>query len=283
VQQHPALLGFARPRAGAPATVQNARPMTRSLRRGCRATLETARSHWDGGPLYATVLIAYLLGGVMLDPHVDEAGQLAIGVATCVVLVLALLPLTPERRFQALLVIVLATCMEVVGSILWGVYTYRLHNLPLFVPPGHGLVYLAGSGLTEARFLAARGRAFLASIAVAAAGWSVAGLTLLPRLDASGAIGTTVFLLFLVAGRSRRVYGGVFVVVALLEIAGTAGGAWGWRPAAPGLGIPSGNPPSGAASGYVLFDIGAIALSGRILRWLAASQAALVPRLAARS
>ena len=40
-----------------------------------------------------------------------------------------------------------ATCAEVVGSIIWGVYTYRLENLPSFVPPCHGLVYLAGASL----------------------------------------------------------------------------------------------------------------------------------------
>ena len=43
-----------------------------------------------------------------------------------------------------------ATCAEVVGSIIWGVYTYRLENLPSFVPPCHGLVYLAGVSLAAA-------------------------------------------------------------------------------------------------------------------------------------
>jgi hypothetical protein len=38
-----------------------------------------------------------------------------------------------------------ATVAEVTGSIIWGVYSYRLHNLPTFVPPAHGLVFIAGS------------------------------------------------------------------------------------------------------------------------------------------
>ena len=41
----------------------------------------------------------------------------------------------PLLRAQALVVVVVATCAEVVGSIIWGVYTYRLENLPSFVPP----------------------------------------------------------------------------------------------------------------------------------------------------
>jgi hypothetical protein len=53
--------------------------------------------------------------------------------------------------------------------------------------------------------------------------------------------------------------------VALLEISGTAFGVWTWKEVVPGLPLPSGNPPSGAASGYVLFDIVAIALTARIM------------------
>src|SRR2546430_7770444 len=30
------------------------------------------------------------------------------------------------------------------------VYSYRLHNLPTFVPPAHGLVFMAGLSLSEA-------------------------------------------------------------------------------------------------------------------------------------
>jgi hypothetical protein len=42
-------------------------------------------------------------------------------------------------------------------------------------------------------------------------------------------------------------------------------GVWAWKEVVPGLQLPSGNPPSGAASGYVLFDIVAIALTGRLM------------------
>ena len=38
----------------------------------------------------------------------------------------------------------IATLFEVYGSLIWGGYTYRLHNIPLYVPPGHALVYVFG-------------------------------------------------------------------------------------------------------------------------------------------
>jgi hypothetical protein len=47
----------------------------------------------------------------------------------------------------------------------------------------------------------------------------------------------------------------VFVIVASLELYGTAIGTWHWARTLPGLGIADGNPPSGVASGYVWFDV----------------------------
>ena len=50
----------------------------------------------------------------------------------------------------------------------------------------------------------------------------------------------------------------MFLVVASLELYGTAIGTWRWARTLPGLGIPDGNPPSGVASGYVWFDVMAL-------------------------
>ena len=68
-----------------------------------------------------------------------------------------------ERAAQVLGVVAFATVAEFTGSILWGVYRYRLHNLPLFIPPAHGLVFLAGSSLSP------RPRPLRAPLVVAAA------------------------------------------------------------------------------------------------------------------
>jgi hypothetical protein len=206
----------------------------------------------------------------LADRHVELTGQLGLGVATWAVLAAALWGLPMERRVQTLLVVGVATCMEVVGSILWGVYTYRLHNLPLFVPPGHGLVYLAGISLSQTSLVRARPRAFIWLVTVCAAAWGLLGLTALPRFDLGGAIGVSVFLFFLWKGRAPVIYGGVFFVVLFLELWGTAVGLWQWHAVTPGLGLPMGNPPSGAMSGYVLFDIVAIAVTGWLLRRLRA-------------
>jgi hypothetical protein len=203
---------------------------------------------------YAIVLPAYLAGLLALDTQVSFHEQLALGVLTFVVLGVALGPLPSLVRAQAIGVVLFATIGEVTGSLVWGVYHYRLHNLPLFIPPAHGLVYLSGVALSRG----VRARTVVWAAGVGAAVWGIAGLTLLPRLDVAGAFGVPLLLLFLWRSRSRATYAGVFLVVAALELYGTSIGTWRWAATLPGLGIPDGNPPSGVASGYVWFDVMAL-------------------------
>jgi len=84
-------------------------------------------------------------------------------------------------------------------------------------------------------------------------------VTVLPSPDVTGTIGCA-FLIGVLVWARRPVYAGVFMVVVGLELYGTALGTWSWQPAVPGLGLSQGNPPSGVASGYVVFDILALAL-----------------------
>ena len=92
----------------------------------------------------AALIAAYLAALLAVDTQVDLHGQLALGALTWIVLIVAAWPLATERRAQVAVVICAATVAELTGSILWGVYSYRLHNLPTFVPPAHGLVFMAG-------------------------------------------------------------------------------------------------------------------------------------------
>jgi len=211
----------------------------------------------------AGLIAAYLAALLAVDTQVDLHGQLLLGALTWLVLVIAARPLPPERRAQVAVVLCAATVAELTGSILWGVYSYRLHNLPTFVPPAHGLVFMAGLSLSEA--LRRHARALVLVAATIAAVWGVLGLVLLPRLDAAGALGVPLLLAFLWRSRARAAYAGVFLVVAGLELYGTAIGTWRWAEKLPGLGIPDGNPPSGVASGYVWFDVMALLLAPRLL------------------
>jgi hypothetical protein len=214
-------------------------------------------------PRLALALAAYLAALLAVDRYVSFHEQLALGALTWLVLVAALRPFAPERRAQAIGVVIFATVGEVVGSILWGVYRYRLHNLPMFVPPAHGLVYL--TGLSLATSLRRHARALVAGAAVASATWALLGIAVLPHRDVAGAFGVPLLLAFLWRSRNREVYAGVFLAVAALELYGTAIGTWRWAPTVPGAGIPDGNPPSGVAAGYVWFDVMAMLLAPALL------------------
>ena len=97
----------------------------------------------------ALTLLGFIAVLLAVDTQVDARAQLLLGLAAWIALALALRAVPPLLRAQALVVVVVATCAEVVGSIIWGVYTYRLENLPSFVPPCHGLVYLAGAAIAD--------------------------------------------------------------------------------------------------------------------------------------
>jgi hypothetical protein len=213
----------------------------------------------------ALSLLGFIAALLAVDTLVDARAQLLLGLAAWIALAVALRGVAPLLRAQALVVVVVATAAEVVGSILWGVYTYRLENLPSFVPPCHGIVYLAGASLAA---WAAPRRELLVRVAlVAVLAWGLAGVTVLPRADVGGAIGAALLAVYLVRGRAPTVYAGVFLVVAWLELYGTAIGTWEWAVTVPGTGVPQGNPPSGVASGYVWFDIVALSVAPRLSRW----------------
>ncbi len=210
----------------------------------------------------AGLIAGYLAALLAVDTQVDLHGQLVLGALTWAMLIAAAWTLPAERRWQVAVVICAATVAELTGSILWGVYTYRLHNLPTFVPPAHGLVFIAGLSLSHA--LRVHARTLVLAAAATAATWGVLGLTVLPRTDAAGALGVPLLLVFLWRSRARAAYAGVFLVVAALELYGTAIGTWRWADQLPGLRIPDGNPPSGVASGYVWFDVMALLLAPRL-------------------
>jgi hypothetical protein len=217
---------------------------------------------------FAALVLCVIASFLALDHFANADEQLLLGAATWAILLAACAPLDREDRARALLVVIVATCAEVLGSIVLGAYTYRLENLPAFVPPGHGLVYLAGLRISQSAPVRDHPRAFVRAVIALVAVWGIAGLFLLGRTDALGAVTGSALIYVLLRGRTSTLYAGVFLVVAFLEIYGTSIGAWHWAATAPDTAVPTGNPPSGIAGVYVLFDIAAIALAPWLLRAL---------------
>lgn len=210
---------------------------------------------------YLPAVTLFTTAGLAADQYNDLAGQLVFSAIVWAVLFGVMVHLSPIERARTVGVILVATCGEIVGSVIWGAYDYRLGNLPLFVPPGHGLVYLAGLRASQTRWVRRHGRLFIVVAMGFLAGWAGIGLLGWPRYDVAGAIAAVILIVVVIRGRAPLVYCGVFLAVAYLEIFGTWVGTWVWDPYLPGTPIADGNPPSGIAAGYVLFDVAALRLA----------------------
>lgn len=204
-------------------------------------------------------MLVYLAVGLFADSKVTAVWQQdVLGVLTFTVLLLASLKVPKDYRVQVWTCVAVATCFEIFGSLVWGVYRYRLHNLPLFVPPGHGMVYLFGVLASQTPVVRRHGRRVAYAVLAAAVTWAALGLTALPvvtgRFDLQGAMCLPVFAYFLLRSPRWPLFAGIFVIVGVLEICGTTFGNWTWMPVAPWTHIPSGNPPSVIAAGYCVID-----------------------------
>src|SRR3954452_4517816 len=213
-----------------------------------------------------------MMGWLTVVLWLDRAGgpgtlwqQRGLGLLTWLVPALALIRGTPLVRAQTLVVVAFATVVEYVFSPTLGVYTYRFHNVPAYVPPGHGLVYLSAFALGHAVFLQPRLRAAAAALLALLGSWAAYGLLGAGRPDVLGAFWFTCLLLFVLFGPSTQVYVGAAVVVTWLELLGTHLGTWVWGTHDPTGMVSIGNPPSGAAGGYGWFDLVALLAAPALL------------------
>jgi hypothetical protein len=215
----------------------------------------------------ATIVILLLLWiatALAVDRQATLWQQHGLGAVTVVFLACLLRGETPEVRRQVLVASVFATMGEFVAAPLLGFYTYRLDNVPAFVPPGHGLVYLAAIAAARAD-LARRWSRIVCAVALATGGtWALWGAWIAPNPDLFGLLLFAIFAAFVLRGRSPLVYACAFFITAFLELYGTAIGAWTWSAIEPTGTLGMGNPPSGIAAAYCVVDWVALRITRRI-------------------
>jgi hypothetical protein len=209
-------------------------------------------------------MMGWLTVVLVLDSNGTLWQQRVLGILTWAVLLVVLARVSPLVRAQTVVVVAFATVIEYLCSPTLEVYLYRFENVPMYVPPGHGLVYLSAYALGHALWVDRHQRACTTAVVLGLGGWALWSL-LQPRHDVLGALWLVCLVGFLWKGPSREVYLGAAVVVTWLEIAGTSLGTWVWQPEDPLLGIGIGNPPTGAAGGYGWFDLAGLLLAPSLL------------------
>jgi hypothetical protein len=214
---------------------------------------------WD----YFVVAFTFFCVAVCLilesRPSVEQ--QRALGVLAWIFLGSLLLGENRETRTQVVIAVLFATIGEHFASIYMGGYTYRFGNVPAYVPPGHGMVYLTAIALARSGLFVRYARLVATGVVLAWGSWSFWGISGIPAQgDGVGALLFCIFMVWLFIGRSPMVYVAAFFITTWLELIGTAAGAWKWAAIDPVLGLSQGNPPSGVATWYCLVD--AVALGG---------------------
>jgi hypothetical protein len=220
------------------------------------------------------LLLVWIATALAFDREATLWQQHGLGAVTVVFLACLLRGETPEVRRQVLVASVFATMGELMAAPLLGFYTYRLDNVPAFVPPGHGLVYLAAIAAARADLARLWSRS-ICTVALAIGGtWALWGAWVSPSNDLFGLLLFAIFAVFILRGRSPLVYACAFFITAFLELYGTAIGAWTWSATEPTGTLGMGNPPSGIAAAYCVVDWVALritrSIAGRVPEWRAA-------------
>jgi len=118
----------------------------------------------------------------------------------------------------------IATCVELFLSLVWGLYQYRWGNVPLFVPPGHGLLYLFALRATRTPLMLDRGSTVKHLALACATLWAVGGLSVAPfilgRVDVFGALFLPILVVLMRRPRAL-VYAATFFIAVELELVGS--------------------------------------------------------------
>ncbi len=228
----------------------------------------------QGSALIVGVVVGWITLVLLIDSGSTLAVQRLLGLGTWVVLLWLLSREVPVVRVQTAVVVVFASAVEYTFSPLLEVYLYRFHNVPAYVPPGHGLVYLAALAIGRSMFVRAHTRACMTLALVVGGGYAAYGLVFADRTDVLGAFWYLCLVGFFLWGPSQGLYVGAFVVVTYLELTGTALGTWAWQTHDPTGLVAIGNPPSGAAGGYGWFDLAALLTAPWLLAHLPAKRRA---------
>ena len=207
--------------------------------------------------LRTLAIAGVIAGGLLFDQTVEFWGQTLTNVGLWTLLLWWLRRAPPDEQLSLSVCVFYATLGEIFLSLVWGLYEYRLANIPLFVPPGHALLFMLGGILARRAgnwivwFVPLAATPFVFLLAITGIG----------TLDA---LLFALFLLCLLSGRASKLYAVMFVLSLAMEIYGTWLGNWTWAEEAPWLGFTTVNPPLAAGAFYCMLDMLVVAtVAGR--------------------
>ena len=208
-------------------------------------------------PLQLLGIVVTLALGLAADVRTDVIGQALIGIGIWgfMLCFLARAPATERHALMACLTI--ATAGELALSLGWGLYTYRLGNIPPFVPPGHVLLFMLGL------WLAGRITDAAARVVFVCAGLYSAAVALVGLDTFAGPLFLVIVVAWYALPAHRCLFASTFTLSLVLEVYGTWLGVWSWALDVPGLALVTTSPPGTAGAFYCALD--ALAISAMLL------------------
>lgn len=159
--------------------------------------------------------------------------------------------------------IIYAVLIGIIGEYLFclgfGMYSYRLNNVPHYVPPGHAIMYLGVNYFVRQPKIVINKKAL--EIAFYLINGLFATYFLIFKNDILGFSLTVITFYFVTKKpRERLFYLAMYFAIACLELIGTYYECWFWPPTWFGKVdfITSANPPSGISFFYFGLDLGCL-------------------------
>lgn len=202
-----------------------------------------------------------LIPAVLLIDSGFVAQRFAFGQSLANLIMLAAflgLALTASGRLRHIMLIgvFIALAGEVLFSLVLGMYEYRLENVPIYVPPGHSVVYACVYFFVREPWARQHHKAIERALLAVAIAYGLFWLAC--DHDVYGLLCLAVLLaLYQRHPGSRLFLMSMFLVVAYLEQLGTRLDCWYWPSVAFDRvdWLPSGNPPSAISIFYFAFDV----------------------------
>ena len=199
----------------------------------------------------AAHIVLLVTVGLWLESQFGHAGQHMTNVWAITLLLWCACEGRREERLALLFATAISAIGEVTMSMGVGLYEYRYHVVPLFVPPGHALIMTLGVLID--RRIARHGRVVIAVVAALALAWAAHAWS--TDIDRFGVLLCAPFAYVLWRGPARSLYAVMFLLALSLELYGTANNAWTWSRSVPYLNVSAANPPFAAGAFYCALDL----------------------------
>ncbi|MGG8497714.1 hypothetical protein ACQY1Q_14990 [Tenacibaculum sp. TC6] len=170
----------------------------------------------------------------------------------------------PRTRELLLYAMFIAIGGEYLFSRALGMYTYRLHNIPHYIPPGHAIVFVLVyyfSRKSRVKYHRKSIEKFCTALII-----PFAFYFLVFKNDVLGFVCTLLVFYFLRNHPKERMFFLVmYCIVAITELIGTSLGCWAWPEIAFNKFsfLPSANPPAGISLFYFGLDRGTMSIYKR--------------------